>query len=216
VKRRLVLELMVVLGLLAGCGTTVETTPAGSPPAEPAGDLLLGCVGIAAIPCQGVADIVTTALPPGRGRPASLQLSAEGCGDVACPPGTIAGLATAEWADGGEPVVIQFQGPPASPHLIVVIKTQWSGVIQPKSVPVLPGAVVRFTLGHCGLLHEVDFDGSFWVPVGQVDPDDPATINSDEGQMRLIAPNRAQYASGGRLIATLARFPGPKHFRVCD
>jgi hypothetical protein len=81
---------------------------------------------------------------------------------------------------------------------------------------VLPGAVVPFTLGHCGLLHVVDFDGSFWVPVGQLDLEEPANINSSEGQMQLVGPNRALFASGGRVIATLARFPGPKQFWLCD
>jgi len=91
----------------------------------------------------------------------------------------------------------------------------WSGVIEPKSMRVAPGAVVPFTLGHCGLLHVVDFDGSFWVPVGQVDPDDSASINSAAGQMQLVGPNRVLFASGGRVVATLARFPGPKHFWLC-
>jgi hypothetical protein len=162
-----------------------------------------------------MADVVGAALPQGRGRPASLQLWAESCGDLACPPGTFAGRATAEWADGGEPFVIQFQGPPASLVINRVVNTHWSGVVQPKSPRVLPGAVVPFTLGHCGLLHEVDFDGSFWVPVGQVSPDDPESINSAAGQMQLVGPNRAMFESGGRVIATLARFPGPKPFWLC-
>ena len=210
-NRRLLLELAVIVGIVWGCGPTAEPTPA-----EPAVDLVVGCVGIPAIPCQGIADVVGAALPPGRGKPASLQLWAESCGDLACPPGTFAGRATAEWAGGGPPVLIQFQGPAASLKLDPVQDVHWSGVVQPKSARVLPGAVVPFTLGHCGLLHVVDFDGSFWVPVGELDVDEPANINSNAGQMQLIGPNRAQFASGGRLIATLARFPGPKQFWLCD
>jgi len=208
VIRRLLSVLIVVL--FGGCGPTAESTPP-----EPAADVIVGCVGIPAIPCQGMADVVGAALPPGRGRPASLQLWAESCGDLACPPGIFAGRVTAEWADGGAPVLIEFQGPPASLKLDPVEDAHWSGVVLPKSGRVLPGTVVPFTLGHCGLLHVVDFDGSFWVPLGQVSPDDPESINSAEGQMQLIGPNRAQFASGGRLIATLARFPGPKQFWLC-
>jgi hypothetical protein len=210
VIRRLLPVLAAAL-VVGGCGPTADATPA-----EPAAVVVVGCIGIPAIPCQGIADVVGAALPPGRGRPASLQLWADGCADRACPPGTFAGRATAEWADGGPPVLIQFQGPPASLQLDPVEDAHWSGVIQPKSARVLPGAVVPFTLGHCGLLHVVDFDGSFWVPVGQLDLEEPANINSSEGQMQLVGPNRALFASGGRVIATLARFPGPKQFWLCD
>ncbi len=204
------LPVLVALLLVGACGPTAEPTPA-----EPVADVIVGCVGIPEIPCQGIADVVGAALPPGRGRPASLQLWAESCGDLACPPGTFAGRATAEWPDGGPPVLIQFQGPASSVKLDPVEDAHWSGVIPPKSPRVLPGAVVPFTLGHCGLLHVVDFDGSFWVPVGQVDPDDPESINAADGQMQLVGPNRARFASGGRVIATLARFPGPKQFWLC-
>lgn len=208
--RRLLLELVVIIGVVGGCGPTAEATPV-----EPAADQIVGCIGIPEIPCHGIADVVGAALPPGRGRPVSLQLWAQGCGDLACPPGIFAGQATAEWLAGGPPVLIQFQGPPASLKLDPVEDAHWSGVIPPKSPRVLPGAVVPLTLGHCGLLHVVDFDGSFWVPVGEVDPDDPESINSAEGQMQLVGPNRARFASGGKVIATLARFPGPKQFWLC-
>ena len=81
--------------------------------------------------------------------------------------------------------------------------------------PPLTGArILGCMLGHCGLLHVVDFDGSFWVPVGHVG-DDPATVDAVAGQMKLVGPDRAQFASGGRVLATLARFPGPKRFWLC-
>ena len=41
------------------------------------------------------------------------------------------------------------------------------------------------------------------------------SINSAAGQMQLVGPNRAQFLSGGRVIATLARFPGLKQFWLC-
>ena len=36
------------------------------------------------------------------------------------------------------------------------------------------------------------------------------------GQMLLLAPALAQYQGAGGFTAQLARFPGPKHFWLCD
>ena len=60
----------------------------------------------------------------------------------------------------------------------------------------------------------IDFDGSLWVPVGQVDGDSPAAINQESGQIKLLGANRAEYR-GPSLIVTLARYPGPKFFWLC-
>ena len=70
-------------------------------------------------------------------------------------------------------------------------------------------------VGHCGLLHVVDFDGSFWVLVGDAPGDHPALDGSETGSIRLIGQDRAEYA--GSLDATigLARFPGAKRFPLC-
>ena len=62
----------------------------------------------------------------------------------------------------------------------------------------------------------VDFDGSFWVPVGQVDGEAPGIINSESGQMRLLGPNLAEYSGTKGFSMNLARWPGPKRFFLCD
>jgi hypothetical protein len=66
------------------------------------------------------------------------------------------------------------------------------------------------------LLWHVDFDGSFWLPIGEADGDAPPMINSDTGQMRLLGPNLAEYRNDDGFVVTLARFPGPKHLWLCD
>ena len=62
----------------------------------------------------------------------------------------------------------------------------------------------------------IDFDGSFWLPVGQVDGTSPTIINSESGTMRLLGPNLAQFTGTTGFTVHLARFPGPKHFWGCD
>ena len=206
----------LVIGLVLGaCSSTVEPTP--EPRSEPAGGpQILACVDIEPVACNALVLQAAAVLPAARGVPVSIQVMVQPCDGPRCGPGTISGQATAEWVDGGDPVIVRFLGPAAAPELDTVEDARWSGIIQPASRRVAPGVPVPFTLGHCGLLHVVDFDGSFWVPIGPVDFNDPAVFNAVEGTMQLIDPNRAQFASGGRLIATLARFPGPKHFWLCD
>ena len=73
-----------------------------------------------------------------------------------------------------------------------------------------------FDVGHCGITHVIDFDGSFWVPIGQVDGDHPTIINAERGSMRLLGPNLAEFRGDSGFTVQLARFPGPKHFWGCD
>jgi hypothetical protein len=211
VSRRFLPAVLFACLLSQGCGSTTEPTPG-----EPNAPLIVGCVGIAAWECQAIAEHVLSALPAARGQPFTIQVWVSDCDGPACGPGNVNGQATAEWVDGGAPVLVRFTGPPDGAELDLVDDAVWSGVVQPTSKRVAPGAVVPFTPGHCGLLHVVDFDGSFWVPIGELDFDLPETINAAAGQMQLVGPNRAQFASGGKLVATLARFPGPKQFWLCD
>lgn len=199
----------LILAVIAAC------EPAGDPTPPPlSGARIIGCIGIDESTRSTVDDSVVKALPAERGIPASMQIQLIACDPPACDPTQMHGQATFEWADGGEPLLLRFDGPRDRPTLAFVNDAIWSGLMTPTSKRVAPGVVVPFTLGHCGLLHVVDFDGSFWVPVGFLG-DDPATMNAAAGQMQLIGPDRAQFASGGKVIATLARFPGPKHFWLC-
>ena len=204
----------LALGIFLGACSTTEPTP--GPAEEPAGGpQIVACIGIEPLPCNALILQAAAALPADRGQPLSLQVVLAECDGPPCGPGMISGQVTAEWVDGGEPVMVGFLGLAAAPEFKLV-DAAWSGVVQPRSERVAPGVPVPFTLGHCGLLHVVDFDGSLWVPVGQVDLDAPEMINAADGQMQLVAPNRAQFSKGGKLIATLARFPGPKHVWLCD
>ncbi|HET9345584.1 MAG TPA: hypothetical protein VFO05_07775 [Candidatus Limnocylindrales bacterium] len=89
-----------------------------------------------------------------------------------------------------------------------------SALITPTSPRVGPGPV-QFDLGHCGLHSPVDFDGSLWDPIGEIDGDAPDAINAAAGQIVLLGPQRARFRSDGGFTVDLARRDGPKAYPLC-
>jgi hypothetical protein len=211
------LRALAVLAVLVGaCSPTTSATPATSQgAADPAP--VLGCLGIGAAECQLVVDHLLPQLPEGRGRPFAVAVYATCPNEAPCPPGLAVrdGSITVEYADAGNPLQFFVDGPAFSPAFGPV-NTTWSGLIQPSSGHVAGPGPFPFELGHCGLLWQVDFDGSFWLPIGEIDADAPELINQDTGQMRLLDLNLAEYRSANGFVATLARYPGPKHVWLCD
>jgi hypothetical protein len=197
--------------------STAPVTQAASEPVPPA-ELVIGCLSVGAAECQFIAEQVVAVLPAEREPAFSLLIQLFGCPNDGPYPRTLAvreGRAIVDYTDGGDPIQLSLAGPPEAPR-IAVVPSDWSGLVQPASARVAGLGLFPFELGHCGLTHVVDFDGSFWVPVGQVDGDAPGIINAESGQMLLLAPNLAQYQGAGGFTAQLARFPGPKHFWLCD
>lgn len=208
---------LIAAALLAACQARATASPSEEPPG-PAG-LVIGCLSIEPAECQFVAEHVVAALPAERGPAFAIEITLYPCDGGAACPRTLAvrgGQALVEYADGGEPVTLSLHGPPQSPRIALQAGNSWSGLVQPTSPRVNSPGPFPFELGHCGLSHVIDFDGSFWVPVGQVDGEAPGIINAESGQMRLVAANRALYQGPTGFSAQLARFPGPKHFFLCD
>ena len=59
-------------------------------------------------------------------------------------------------------------------------------LLVPTSAPVAPGRAYPFQVGHCGLLHVVDFSGSYWVV-------DERTLSAGErGQFGMSMRMRAR------------------------
>lgn len=203
--------------LVAACGT-----PAPSPApteAAPAGTVI-GCASIESVECHFLAERIVAALSAAaeRGRAFSIEIHLFGCpndGPCARTPAAREGRAVIEYADGGEPIVVSLNGPPQTPRIAVQAGMTWSGVAQPSSAQVPGFGPFPFELGHCGISHVVDFDGSFWVPVGPLDGDSSAMINGESGQIRLLGPDLALYEGPTGFAAHLARFPGPKRFFLC-
>lgn len=220
VLARLVAMLSAIAIAVATCGPapTVSPTPTAAAPAPPAG-IVVGCASIESVECHFVAEQILAALPAERGRPFSIEIQLSGCANEGpCPPTLAAreGRAVVDYVDAAEPITVSLHGPPQTPRIAVQAGMTWSEPVQPTS-PQVPGpGPFPFELGHCGLSHVVDFDGSFWVPVGPVDGDAPGMINGESGQMRLLGPDLALYEGPTGFNAHLARFPGPKQVFLCD
>ncbi len=218
---RLAVALALTAAALAACGapTPTATTSPSPTDAVAAAGVVVGCASIEPLECHFVAERIMAELPDARGAAFAIEIQLFGCeNDAACPPTLAArqGRAVIEYAGGGEPIVVSLNGPPQTPRIAVQAGATWSEAAQPTSAQVPGAGPFPFELGHCGMSHVVDFDGSFWVPVGPLDGDASGMINGESGQMRLLGADLARYEGPTGFTAHLARFPGPKRFFLCD
>lgn len=110
---------------------------------------------------------------------------------------------------------------------VVVFVVYWSRRPVPQGMdlskgPASPvaqiGKAYRFEVGHCGLLHLVDFDQSYWdVEVSSMTEAEHSRfgVNSDYGTMTLKRGDIALYQSDSGGDATLRRHAGEKDFFGC-
>ncbi|HXG26303.1 MAG TPA: hypothetical protein VNL94_05570 [Candidatus Binatia bacterium] len=212
--------------VVAGCGLgspSPSPAPTASPfvpPPAPTTVDALACIDIGAQECEQLAGRILAGLPGIDGQPFSIRINLGACLDDGddCPRSLLDRLGTAivEYPDGGEAILFELQGPPAEPVIDRNAEVDWTDPIPPGSPPVEGDGPFDFEVGHCGLLHVVDFDGSFWVLVGDYEGDHPALVNSEHGSIDLVAPNRARYVGPDDEPFDLVRFPGSKRFQLCD
>ena len=86
--------------------------------------------------------------------------------------------------------------------------------VEPRSGPAPIGEPFRFELGHCGLWSGIDAGGSFWDAIGQVDPENPDTINAAPGTMLITSETTATFQTA-RLHLELVRHHGLKYLPAC-
>ena len=92
-----------------------------------------------------------------------------------------------------------------------MLRIRGGELLAPASAPVAPGRSYPFQVGHCGLLHVVDFSGSYWVV-------DETTLSAgergqfgiyaNEGTMTLVDSETAVFRSGVGGEVTLRRYVG--------
>jgi len=223
--------LVILAGLasaFAACGAPAPSGAAVANPSPvggsqsievPRAELVVGCVSIEAPECRFVAERVVAFVPAARGPVFAVESTLYPCANVAAPcPRTLGariGKAVVEFFDQGEPIELSLKGPPQAPEM-ALLDAFYLGLSNPASARVAGPGPWPFDIGHCGISHVIDFDGSFWVPVGQVDGESPTIVNSESGTMRLVGPNLAEFRGQSGFTVQLARFPGPKHFWGCD
>lgn len=210
----------------AACGTLAPTPrPSPSeapfvPPPPPAAASVVSCIGIDPGECSLVVGRVLAGLPGVDGAPFSIQVRLASCrlDEAECPESLAArpGNALVEYADGGGALLFGLTGPPGAPVIELVEGQVWTDPIQPGSPRVEGSGPWVFEVGHCGLLHVVDFDGSFWVLVGHQAASHQALGGSEVGSISLLGPDSAQYLGTQEAAFRLARFPGAKRFQLCD
>ena len=200
-------------------GITPAASQAATPEAAPPRALVLGCLSVSDAECRFLAQAILPTLPAERGAPFSIQIQLYKCenSDIPCPQtlDVRQGKAVVEFEDGEKPIDLSLSGPSLAPT-IAPIETFYLGLSEPSSTRVVGGGPFPYEIGHCGLTHVVDFDGSYWVPIGQVDGDHPTVSNAESGSMLLLNPNLAEFHGDSGFMVQLARFPGPKHFWGCD
>lgn len=99
-------------------------------------------------------------------------------------------------------------------------------IFSPRSAHVSVGIQYQFALyTHCGLDWPVavDFDGSFWDPIGPGPASDgngnppPGYSNPiDHGTMTLLSPTMAEYRGDGGAVMRFSRHPGDRTAYLCS
>jgi hypothetical protein len=101
-----------------------------------------------------------------------------------------------------------------------------TALLAPQSRPgeLEAGVARNFTLGHCGLISPIDFDGSLWDPIaGHDGSGGPLTddqmgdlINATTTVVELIDPNTTVLRTPLGAVITLRRHDGARPYFLCD
>jgi hypothetical protein len=138
------------------------------------------------------------------------------CPDNHCPEGFVPGVIVhvlLEPTDGSAPIEALVRSEDGG----LVAEAQETGAyfgVEPRSGPTGLNEPFAFTLGHCGIWSGIDADGSFWDPIGQVDRENPDTINSAAGVM-VISTEESATLQTARLRLELVRHQGLKYLPAC-
>ena len=194
-----------------------EPTPIASASPAAALEPPTACLGLGAQDCARARAAALATLDAVDPAPRYVQVGPFGCAAAERCPTTLAARPEGD-------VAIDFgNGTGKDVHL----KVAGDGSVQATSGPSLgikvdassavglPAGPVPYTLGHCGVFSGIDLDGSWWDPVGPVDIDHPASINSADGVITLTDPTHATFTTPTGFSLRLLRHDGPKLLPGC-
>jgi hypothetical protein len=200
---------------VAACGSVpeVSSAPTSSPVVPP---VAIACVGVPLAQCGDIAAAALRAQPVGHAPVSYMEVGPLGCQAEPCPKALLPG--------GQVTVLVEFTaGDPRS----VLVKAGEAGLqaldggdpglfeVEAASPRVAGPGPHPFSLSHCGIWSPIDFDGSFWDPVGFIDPSQPAAINSAAGVMTLTTSTTAVFVTPQGFRLDLVRHLGAKHVPGC-
>lgn len=190
--------------IFAGCGATQPSEPPSG------GRVPAACIGLEVARCE-LALASLAEKQPGV-TPSYVAISERSC-DGPCAGAVWLGHLLVEFSDGRRPqtILITVDGDTVDWEPIESALSQ----VTPGS-PRLAGPTTELALGHCGLGSGIDVDGSFWDPIGLIDPDAPDLINSATARFTLNSPDAAILVTERGAVVQLVRHKGPKHLFGCD
>ena len=228
-RGRLAALLVLATLTLGACATGTATpsfestqapTPAAAGSASPTGVDLSGvptaCVNLGAEDCRRIVAEIAHLVPAGPA-PTYLQVGPFGCVEGGGCARTLAarpqGDVTIEVGSGA----FSFHVTAAAGGGKLTIERQDAFLmsIEPQSQPPVTPGPRPFTLGHCGLWSGIDVGGSWWDPIGAIDGDHPAAINSADGTLAILDLDRATFTSTTGFTVQLVRRNGPKGLPGC-
>ena len=181
------------------------------------GEVALSCWSVGDEECRAIFEAALARVPGGRPAVVAAQVMAYGCESGPCAPGVVTrgqGQVQIEYAGGSGLVTWQLTLAGGGGLAFSLPSETAGGGSEPASGPAA-APVVQVSLGHCGLYSPIDFDGSFWDPVGPVDGDAPEAINSASGTIRLLGPVDAEFRAPSGFTLRLRRHQGAKTFQGC-
>ena len=86
----------------------------------------------------------------------------------------------------------------------------------PQSGPAIPRMWYEYHTDHCGVFSPIDFDGSYWLPVGiSSDPHNDAG-NPVPGRIGMVDSGTARFVSDNGVVVLLERHDSPTWFWLCQ
>lgn len=202
--------------LLLAWGSFVACAPAepSEAPPTPVSGPGLACMALPIRECQPFAAALIDLLGPEGAAITHLEVGPVECRAEPCPRSMQIGapvMVVAQFVDGRQPAWLRLD--PGSMAIIERGDVD-AGPIPASSARAGPGPQ-PLDLGHCGLASGIDFDGSWWDPIGEVDALDSAAINSASGTIALSGPDRAVFETPRGFRVEFVRHAGAKWLAGC-